>query len=244
MSFLDSLFGQNEKTQNNGYRKLREELRSFAREWKKVHKDLDQSLEEAGSQRDAMQKALTKVGEDVGEAKSALSSQGEALQKSLGKLSEKVGIHDMALENFLDEWEEIREREEEMAARLERMTGQLDIEKYHHLMESQEHLLSLVNAYQDQLANLRRLVAGKEDWEHQIDLMDGKLSEDRKRAQVEFIGEAGEKVDFARHEVLNVVDTPKAELEGTVIEVYSPGCLYAGAVWRKARVSAYRYVPA
>ena len=150
----------------------------------------------------------------------------------------------MALENFLDEWEEIREREEKMASRLEKMTEQLDIEKYHGLMESQEHLLSLVSAYQDQLANLRRLVAGQEDWERQMDLIEGKLSADQKRAQVEFIGYAGEKVDFARHEVLNVVDTPEADLEGTVIEVYSPGCIYAGAVWKKARVSAYRYVPA
>ena len=53
-------------------------------------------------------------------------------------------------------------------------------------------------------------------------------------------GEAGKTVDYAVHEVVEVIETQESQKDKTVATVYRPGYVYQGNVRKKAQVAAYR----
>lgn len=254
---LGNLFG-GESKKESVTRKLLVDFRNFRKDWKNAETAREESLLElkkkqeelakkvgpaVGEMKESLDKASGELKESLGKASGELLEKTEDLTKKTEKLTGKVSIHDMALENLLEEWEDIRGQEKEKLAKLDSFLEALDTKKYGEILEEQEKLLALVLAYQEQLAALHRLVEGEEQWTRQLDLMEEKLSPGKKRAQVEFVGKAGEQVDLSLHEVWSVTDTPEAGKDGRILEVYSPGCVYAGKVWKKARVNAFRYVP-
>ena len=165
-----------------------------------------------------------------------------ALGQRFQKLHAAVGQHDMAIENLLDGWEELREeRKEESAALLDA----LDVQSRNALQTAQRQeqaLLALAMEYHDQLYSLRRAAArlGNALWEKQFALAGEKLAEVRVGADIQVVGDAGIPVSYALHEVLDAVPTEDTELAGRVAEVYACGYVYQGKTLRRAKVSAYR----
>ena len=158
------------------------------------------------------------------------------------RLHTAVSRHDMAIENLLDGWEELREEQKEEIAVLR---DTLDAESRQALQGMQEQelaLLELAMEYHDQLYSLKRAAArlGNALWEKQFTLAGEKLAEVRVGADLQVVSSAGSPVSYALHEVLDAVPTEDPDLSGRVAEVYSCGYVYRGKTLRKAKVSAYR----
>ncbi|GEM_PF-3978577 len=141
----------------------------------------------------------------------------------LGDMQKAIGRHDMAQEEMLDEWDELREQ-------IRSSDRQPEVDA----------LLGLCGRYEEGLHLLRQAFSGNKDWEDQMALLDASLSSARLRAGLVVTGKAGEMVDYDLHEVISVTETDQPEKNGTVETTFAPGYVYQGKVKKKARVGAYR----
>lgn len=157
-------------------------------------------------------------------------------QEILGTLSQDVKQtgadvrrHDMALEDCLDALDEQQE---------EKRRSQKQIRK---LEEDKENLLGLLAVYQEQLWGMKKYAEQKDSaWFRQLGLVEKAAEGGRLSCGIAWIEEAGVKVDYALHDVIDVRAASGPEQDMQVAEVYSPGCIYQGNVKKKAKVAAYR----
>lgn len=154
----------------------------------------------------------------------------DALATEVKQTGADVRRHDMALEDFLESLEE--QQEEERVSR----------ERIRALEQEQEALLQLLDVYQEQVWNMRRYAGGHDlAWIPQLDLVQNTVKGKMIPCGIVLIEEAGAKVDYLLHEVIEARDTAEEARAQTVAEVYRPGCIYKGSVRRKAKVAAYRW---
>ena len=155
----------------------------------------------------------------------------DALSQQIRQTGTDVRKHDMALEDCLDVLEEQREEETQSQ------------KKIAELESGQEKLLQVLDAYQEQVWNMMRYAAEHDPaWVAQIDLIRNAVRGKQISGGISLIEETGVRVDYALHEVIEIIDTAEEERAQVVAEIYHPGYVYMGVVKKKAKVAAYRYV--
>ncbi|MCC8102886.1 MAG: hypothetical protein LIP11_11735 [Clostridiales bacterium] len=154
-----------------------------------------------------------------------------ALSKTVEELRTQAGRHDMAIEDLLDEW-----ADKDAARREAKMT----LQRY---KEREEGLVEPLELYQEQFWSIKKFLASKDEaLAVQMAAFEERVKPGRQLCQISCIEEAAQAVDFRIHEVVEVLETRERELDGKIAEVYSPGSLYEGAVRKKARVAAWKYI--
>ena len=155
----------------------------------------------------------------------------DALSQQIRQTGTDVRKHDMALEDCLDVLEEQREEETQSQKRIAELEA------------GQEKLLQVLDAYQEQVWNMMRYAAEHDPaWVAQIDLVRNAVRGKQISGGISLIEETGVRVDYALHEVIEIIDTAEEERAQVVAEIYHPGYVYMGVVKKKAKVAAYRYV--
>ncbi len=155
----------------------------------------------------------------------------DALSQQIRQTGTDVRKHDMALEDCLDVLEEQREEETQSQ------------KKIAELESGQEKLLQVLDAYQEQVWNMMRYAAEHDPaWVAQIDLIRNAVRGKQISGGISLIEETGVRVDYALHEVIEIIDTAEEERAQVIAEIYHPGYVYMGVVKKKAKVAAYRYV--
>lgn len=158
-----------------------------------------------------------------------LNEMTEKNQKAVRKLSDTV-------EDFLDTLQEEDEEQRQSQQNLQAVKNR------------EQNLLELVGLYQQQMELFEQWITGQDEtnevareaWKQQYSMLKGKILTESSLCAMEYIGVAGEFVDYRLHEVLQAVEPELREQEGTVAKVYSQGMIYQGAVIRKAKIAAYR----
>lgn len=154
----------------------------------------------------------------------------EKNQKAIRSLADTV-------EDFLDTLQEADESQRELR-QIQESAG-----------KREQSLLELVGLYQQQMELFEQWIAGqehemgdagKEVWQQQLSMLEGKIAAQSRFCAIEMTGFAGEAVDYRLHEVLQAAEPEREEQKGTVAKVHSQGMIYQGTVIRKARVTAYR----
>ena len=154
----------------------------------------------------------------------------EKNQKAIRSLADTV-------EDFMDTLQEADESRRELR-QIQESAG-----------KREQSLLELVGLYQQQMELFEQWIAGqehemgdagKEAWQQQFSMLEGKIAAQSRFCAIEMTGFAGEAVDYRLHEVLQAAEPEREEQRGTVAKVHSQGMIYQGTVIRKARVTAYR----
>ena len=157
---------------------------------------------------------------DVEEMKGRLQDTGELVSSAM----QKIDRHDMAIEEMLEEWEELRGSRKELS-----------------LMALECKELVLLSAIQYEQLRALLTTAGEDNpFGRQIALSMKKMLEALQDKGIYLTGKTGEPVDYGLHEVIDTTDAQRPELHGMVARVYECGVLYKGQIIRKARVSAYK----
>ena len=166
----------------------------------------------------------------------------EELSAGLKDLRDSANRHDMAIEDLLDDWEDLQEKQQKESRALAAALSASFERENHSLLEREESLLKLLMAYHDQLYALQRAAdeAGADAWIRQFTLADNRLSEDCYPAGVQIVCSTGVPVNYAIHEVVDTVAAAVPAQDYLVADVCSCGYLYMGKVIRKAEVSVYR----
>lgn len=158
------------------------------------------------------------------------SSQWEIISQNVTTLQSVIQKHDMAIEDLLEEWEEKRSDEELVQKQLSEYS------------KSEQQLLELFEAYQEQFFNLKRFAGAKDPaWTEQIALMEKALRHCQQLCGICIIEECGTEVDYDLHEVIEAVSTADSSKDKTIAAIYRCGYIYKGKVKRKAQVGAYRF---
>ena len=164
------------------------------------------------------------------------------LSSDLKKLRSAANQHDMAIEDLLDGWEELRNDQQSENRVLSAALIEAGERERSQAAQRESALLQLSMTACDQIHGLCRTAeeSGAEDWAHQLRLAESKLREASLPAGFQMIAEAGLPVDFRIHEVIEVQEAESPEQAHTVAEVYSCGYSYMGRIIRKAMIRAYR----
>ncbi len=175
---------------------------------------------------------LTKA--SIAEHSTSEKTAMEEIGQKLAVLSSSVEHHEMAIDDLLDEWEDRRSMEENLAQH---------VAKEKELCEERTRLLKLIMTYDIQIGIMKNAVqtSAEEDWAEQIAMMEKKLSGELAAARISRIGSSGDEVNYELHEVISIEDTSLSSLHGKIARVLENGYMHEGQVLKKARVSAYRY---
>lgn len=156
----------------------------------------------------------------------------EELNQMVKKIGSDIARHDMALEDMLESLDEKSESERFMSGRVMELN------------ETEEKLLLLITDYQEQLflidSSIKNRNSVTDAWESQFALVREKLFLHMTACGITSVSEPFQTVNYDYHEVIKVVDTENEELNRTVAQVYSPGFIYKGKVFKKAKIAAYR----
>lgn len=230
------MFFKKRKIQEDSRRQLEGQLDALSQNAAAVKDSLEhlQGLrEEVYGMAQELRQFFTSAAEDKDQLQCALNQTTGRLEQQLSQLHSEVHKHDMAIEDLLDEWEEKKSDEESVKARQQESD------------QTEQLLLGLFEAYQEQFWNLKHYAASKDgNWSAQIALMEINLEHYRRTCAISLIQESGVSVDYDLHEVIEVVDTKDPALDKTIADIYRCGYLYKGKVRKKARAAAYRFTPA
>ena len=180
---------------------------------------------------------LRKSDSCIEEIRSVRSTQEQMLEQSeeqsqnsrrdYQEILSGISRHDMAIENMLDEWEEMKEQDQEAAKTR---------------MENQK-LIDTLSAYHDQFFIFRKTLGDDHPaWKSQLDMMETILGQKRTLTGLEVIEQDNIPVNYALHEITGTVETHDENRHGLIAEVLSPGYCYHGEVRKKALVTVYRMV--
>ena len=166
--------------------------------------------------------------------------QDQAVSETEANLRKAITRHNDAIEDMLEEWEELRdETRESMTAVSKELHAGYDA-RIRALEEEEKNLLSLCDAYQKNLLSMQRMAHDDPGWNKQLELIQEGLRPFVVKAGIQVTGQAGEKADLSIHEIVDIVQTQDPDMDGKVREVYENGCIYMGAPRKKARVSVWR----
>ncbi len=230
------MFFKKRKNQEDSLRQLEDQFAALSQNAAAAKDSLEylQGLrQEFGGVAQELRQYFTNAVLDQQQLQNALNQTAGHMEQQLNQLHADVHKHDMAIENLLDEWEEKKSDEESVKARQQESD------------QTEQLLLGLFEAYQEQFWNLKHYAASKDgNWAAQIALMEINLEHYRRTCAISLIQECGVSVDYDLHEVIEAVDTTDPALDKTIADIYRCGYLYKGKVRKKARAAAYRYTPA
>ena len=194
------------------------------------------AVEQMAEMQNHLEENLSTFSRSVEQISATQSQVGEnltAFSKTVKDLSGNVRKHDMSLEDLIDGLDRRNAEQEEANQRLAESR------------QSSEALLRLVMGYQDTLFDLRSLLSSSdESWAYQFSLIDEKLKTPLLKSDLTVLQDVGIPVDYDLHEVVDAVETNDPEADKTIAQVFSCGYVFRGTVLRKAKVVAFRYVPA
>ena len=230
------MFFKKRKNQEDSLRQLADQLAAPSHNETAAKEGLEQLLglrQECSGMSQQLARYFSGAAREKDELQSALQQTAGRLEQQLGQLQSDVHKHDMAIENLLDEWEEKKSDEESVKARQQESD------------QTEQLLLGLFEAYQEQFWNLKHYAASKDgSWAAQIALMEINLEHYRRTCAISLIQDCGVGVDYDLHEVIEAIDTTDPSLDKTIADIYRCGYLYKGKVRKKARAAAYRFTPA
>ena len=185
---------------------------------------------------------LLALEEAAASAEGNIARNSEQLALRVSELSSAANRHDMVIEDMIESWEELREKQKE---ELQMLTSALSASagrEQKDAAEREKALLELLMCTHDMLFALQKAAeeTGSEVWLRQLTLSERRLAEARLPSGFQVTGTAGVPVNYAVHEVVDVIPTQDPELDQVVAEVYACGYLYLGRILKKAQVSAYR----
>ncbi|MBQ8159270.1 MAG: hypothetical protein IJ083_00850 [Clostridia bacterium] len=214
-----------------------------------------QHQEQMREEQDQMRSQLQSVA-DGQKTQSGLSEQTEHMEEirrgmekigsvgeTVDKLKSGVSRHDMVLEDLLEGMEDLQKQEQKNIDALRSLLESDHRSEVKAMEKSRERLLDLVMVMQDQMQSFARLTADDPVWGQQASLMESKIRPLQMAAGLTVVMDRDVAVDYNVHEVQEVVKTVDPQQDATVADVFSCGYVYMGQTLRKARVSAYRYVP-
>lgn len=196
-----------------------------------------------------IRKLLRQILERLQALESAASSSAENNAQSaeqvaqrLTELSGAANRHDMAIEDLLDSWEELQEKQTREAQTLASALQEASAREQKEARARETALLKALLSAHDQLFALQKAAAeaGAETWLRQFTLAEQKLEETRLPAGFQVIEQIGVPVNYAVHEVLRTVPTRDAARDRLIADVDARGYVYLGRVVRKAQVSVWR----
>ena len=166
----------------------------------------------------------------------------EQLALRISELSGAANRHDMAIEDLLDSWEELQEKQKEETRALSSALAETAAKEQKEAQEREKVLLELLMDAHDLLYGLQRAAAdaGAEAWSRQLALAEQKLTEAGLPSGFQVVDKTGIPVSFAVHEVTEALPAPEPTLNHLIAEVYACGYVFRGRVLRKARVSVWR----
>ena len=166
--------------------------------------------------------------------------QDQTVSGAVQDLRKAVTRHDDAIEDMLEEWEELRDdTRKSLAAVSKELHAGYDA-RIRTLEEKENELLSLCDAYQKHLLAMQRMAQDDPGWKKQLELIQEGLRPAEIRAGIQVTGQAVEKADLSIHEIVDIAQTQDPDMDGKVREVYENGCIYMGKPRKKARVSVWR----
>ena len=167
--------------------------------------------------------------------------EAQQLQDRLQELRGAANIHDMAIEDLLDSWEEMQSKQREETRELSAALAAATERELKQYAEREEKLTELVMTAYDQLYGLRRAAVESHDevWERQLALAWRKLNDVQFPAGFLPVCEIGVPVNYAVHEVIGVTEPESPEQKYQVAEICSCGYVRMGEVLRKAKIIAY-----
>lgn len=172
--------------------------------------------------------------------KNAQSSEQVTLR--LKELSGAANRHDMAIEDLLESWEELQEKQTQEAQTLASSLHDASAREQKEARARETALLNLLLSAHDQLFALQKAAAeaGAEGWLRQFRFAEQKLEETRLPAGFQTVEQVGVPVNYAVHEVVRTAPTQDAARDRLIADVDARGYVYLGRVLRKARVSVWR----
>ena len=177
----------------------------------------------------AMLQSLEKENADMLQAlekENAVMRQAlESLGQKMDSLTEKAERHDFAIEEMLEEWEDLRK----------------DTEDSRECREAEKNLALLSWENYEQLRILGNAAKGNEAWERQLALALRKSLEEMAKLNIAVIAAWQEPVNYELHEVIVTAETQEESRHGTVKETFESGLIYKGEVLKKAKVCAWAY---
>lgn len=205
----------------------------FGRSKQKAAQEMKSAFEEAKKEREKLEKIQKEQTETINELKELVVIQGEQLDTLFKDNSRQLKRYSEAIEDMLDE----NKAQEALSEQYE--------QKVREDAEREKSLLSLICCYQEELNLIEEKLSttdtqAGEGWMEQMALFRKTLKTELKQCAIEETGISGEAIDYKYHEILDVIDTEKTELDNTVARTYRPGLIYHGKVVRKAQIAAYR----
>ena len=173
------MFFKKRKIQEDSRRQLEGQLDALSQNAAAVKDSLEhlQGLrEEVYGMAQELRQFFTSATEDKDQLQCALNQTTGRLEQQLSQLHSEVHKHDMAIEDLLDEWEEKKSDEESVKARQQESD------------QTEQLLLGLFEAYQEQFWNLKHYAASKDgSWSAQIALMEINLEHYRRTCAISLI---------------------------------------------------------
>lgn len=202
----------------------------FFGKWKSQIKDI---LERLLSMLEGMSGQISQTNTAVLEQTEREKSEYEKIEAALKELSLKVSRQDMAVEDLLDIWTNLEEKNNQREEVQKALTEQKKTEK---------ELLKLVMSYDSQMRMLIYTVCEQSPLlADQAVLMEKKMTQELTEAGITMIGTIGESVNYELHEVIQAEPTSEKERHGFVAQVVERGYMKNGTVLKKAKVCAYKY---
>ncbi len=200
--------------------------RGQKKEWEELKKILSEFHQDQKQQEKSRSEALDKLGKEVTGCRELADVSGKNTGRQLMRLSD-------AIEDLLDE----RKATESAVELYERQIKE-NAEREKALIDLVCRYQEEINLIEERLANIEQSYA--KEWLEQLSLFEHSLETALRHCAIEKTGIVGEVVDYQYHETLDVQETEKAELNGTVAYCYKNGCVYHGKVITKAQIRAYR----
>ncbi len=188
---------------------------------------------------DGLQEQLSLLKAQVTETGKDISAQTANWNERLTEMQSAASMHETAIEDMLESWEEWQEKLQAQEAR----QAERDNSSAAVFLRREKALVKLLTDDHDQLFALQRAAEGAENaaWSRQLSAVMDKQSEGLALAGIQVIGQSGAVFSYALHEAVDVIGTPDQALDMRVAEVYSCGYVDQGAVVRKAKVAVYQY---
>lgn len=159
-----------------------------------------------------------------------VQSMGTAVEDS----RKEINLQRMSLEDNIEMLEEMKDSLE------------IDREERKEKAEKEENgidnMLRLIEAYEENLWNMGQYAKQSDSSFYQnFCLMKDNLEGYKKELKIEIIYGKDGKVDYEKHDVLQVIPTMVEEQDKMIANVYSPGIVYGGKIRKKAKVAVYRF---
>ena len=148
--------------------------------------------------------------------------------EKMTRLSRSVSMHNAEIEELLDQWQQENENKQKLLEKSSREQAQI------------RELKTISMLALDQIWMIRQFAGQDPSWQRHLDILGRQMEEMLDTSHLEMIDEAEVPVDYAIHDVCEVMDTEDDRKDRQVRQILQPGYRFHNEIMRKAQVSAFR----